>query len=374
MPVVTTRRDPGCLGGAGVLVTFGSMATSRSRGSSGSRGGRTGTVGSNYYNDESPDVILPTPPPGRPGAAERGAARGREGHGQVAARVGAGRSRRLGQRARHGRRTGGGRREGRAGPRRARRRQVRRRGGSPVGRGKSSGRRSKARSPLRRRRRGAGKRAAPPSQNLLIVLTAWLFRAIAMAWLVVAGLVGGIVRRFGRNARDLHPDHKRDGIGLLFLGLAIVFAAAVWARMDNLALDGVYNLTSGFLGDGAFTVPVHARAGRLAVHASPGAEHGEPARGDRLDGPADRRARAVHIAKGMPNLSHGGGWPAVRTAGGLIGYAVSAPLVARGSPHGWRRRCSAWWPASGCSYSLARRCGRCRSGCMSSRSCSATRP
>jgi S-DNA-T family DNA segregation ATPase FtsK/SpoIIIE len=35
----------------------------------------------------------------------------------------------------------------------------------------------------------------------------------------------------------------------------------------------------------------------------------------------------LHIAKGVPTLSHpGGGWPAVRTAGGLVGMAVSWPL------------------------------------------------
>ena len=88
------------------------------------------------------------------------------------------------------------------------------------------------------------------------MLTAWLFRALAMAWLLVAGVVGGIVRRFGRNARDLPADHKRDGLGLVFFGLAIVFAAAVWARMHNLAFEGVYTLTSSVMGEGAFTVPV----------------------------------------------------------------------------------------------------------------------
>src|SRR6185437_15077708 len=43
--------SPGYFGGSGVLVTFGTMATSRSRGASGSRSGRTSTVGSDYYND-----------------------------------------------------------------------------------------------------------------------------------------------------------------------------------------------------------------------------------------------------------------------------------------------------------------------------------
>ena len=44
--------------------------------------------------------------------------------------------------------------------------------------------------------------------------------------------------------------------------------------------------------------PGAARAARLAVHASPGAERGDPARGDRLGGPAHRRARAVQYRQG----------------------------------------------------------------------------
>jgi S-DNA-T family DNA segregation ATPase FtsK/SpoIIIE len=159
------------------------------------------------------------------------------------------------------------------------------------------------------------------------VLTAWLFRAIGMAWLLVAGIVGGIVRRFGRNARELHPDHKRDGLGLVFLGLAIVFAAAVWARMHNTAFEGIYTLTSSVVGDGAFAVPImFGLVGwRFMRHpdrnaALPPAEIGWTALMAGALG-------LLHLAKGVPTLSHrGGGWPAVRTAGGLVGMATSWPL------------------------------------------------
>ena len=162
---------------------------------------------------------------------------------------------------------------------------------------------------------------------MLIVLTGWLFRAIAMVWLLVAGVVGGIVRRFGRNARELHPDHKRDGLGLAFMGLAIIFAAAVWARMPNRAFEGLYTLTSSVMGDGAFTVPV-----MLALVGWRFMRH--PDRNEALP-PAEIGWTALmagalglfHIAKGVPTLSHaGGGWPAVRTAGGLVGMAASWPL------------------------------------------------
>jgi hypothetical protein len=159
------------------------------------------------------------------------------------------------------------------------------------------------------------------------MLTVWLFRAIGMAWMLVAGIVGGLVRRFGRNARDLHPDHKRDGLGLIFFGLAIVFAAAVWARMQNTAFEGIYTLTSSVVGEGAFTVPIifGLIGWRFMRHpdrnaAVPPAEIGWTALMMGTLG-------LLHIAKGVPTLSHrGGGWPAVRTAGGLVGMVASWPL------------------------------------------------
>jgi DNA segregation ATPase FtsK/SpoIIIE, S-DNA-T family len=287
------------------------MATSRSRGASGSRGGRTGTVGSGYHHDESPDVILPTPPPGgaRGGGARRGTGGGKAsgtGSGRTKASAAGGRS--------------AGSARGKGGARAAKTGSTR---GTASGRGKQAGRAGTT-----GRKGSAGRNAPrPPTSNLLIVLTAWLFRAIGMAWLLVAGVVGGIVRRFGRNARELHPDHQRDGLGLVFLGLAIVFAAAVWARMHNAAFEGIYTLTSSVVGDGSFAVPImFALVGwRFMRHpdrnaALPPAEIGWTALMTGALG-------LLHIAKGVPTLSRlGGGWPAVRTAGGLVGMVASWPL------------------------------------------------
>ena len=302
------------------------MATSRSRGASGSRGGRggrTGTAGSDYYRDEPPDVILPTPPPGsaRGGGARRGTGgtggTGGSGRGKASG-AGAGKSGSGGGRSSGPAGGKGGTRSAKSGSTRA----------AASGRGKQAGR---AGTTGRRgaTRKAAGKKAArnPATSNLLIVLTAWLFRALGMAWLLVAGMVGGLVRRFGRNARELHPDHKRDGLGLVFLGLAIVFAAAVWARMHNTAFEGIYTLTSSVVGEGAFTVPImFALVGwRFMRHpdrnaALPPAEIGWTALMTGALG-------LLHIAKGVPTLSpRGGGWPAVRTAGGLVGMVASWPL------------------------------------------------
>ena len=156
----------------------------------------------------------------------------------------------------------------------------------------------------------------------------WLYRAISQVWLLIALVVGSTVRRFGRNARELEAHHRRDGIGLFFLGLAIVFAGSIWARMDNLAGQGIYGLTSSVVGEGAFTIPV-----LLALVGWRFFRH--PDRNSALP-PAEIGWTALlvgglglfSIAKGVPTLAHAdGGWPGVKTAGGLIGLVASWPLA-----------------------------------------------
>jgi DNA segregation ATPase FtsK/SpoIIIE, S-DNA-T family len=159
-----------------------------------------------------------------------------------------------------------------------------------------------------------------------VILGGWIFRTVAAGWMVLAAAMGLTVRRMGRGARDLHPDHRRDGAGLFCLGLAIVFVAAVWVRMDNPVGRGIYDLASGALGEGAFTIPILlALLGwRFMRHPDRNSETSRVSIGGvaLLIGALG----LIHIAKGTPHPSNGAA--AIRGAGGLIGYAVSGPLVA----------------------------------------------
>ena len=161
-----------------------------------------------------------------------------------------------------------------------------------------------------------------------MILARWVYRAVCQVWLLIAWAVGSTVRRFGRNARELEADHRRDGVGLFCLGLAIVFAGSIWARMDNLAGQGIYTLTSSVVGEGAFAIPVlFALLGwRFFRH---------PDRNSALP-PAEIGWTALlvgglglfSIARGVPTLEHaGGGWPAVKTAGGFVGMVAAWPLA-----------------------------------------------
>src|SRR5580692_245587 len=159
----------------------------------------------------------------------------------------------------------------------------------------------------------------------VVILIGWIGRVIAGAWMVVAGALGFAVRSVGRGARDLEPHHRRDGVGLLTLGVAIVLAGGLWLRMSNAVGRGIYQAVTGGVGALAFLAPVLVAllAWRFLRH---------PDRNQ-----ATRRAAIgwtalllglsglLEIAKGSPRPS--GGAAMIRKAGGYIGYGVGGPLA-----------------------------------------------
>ena len=158
-----------------------------------------------------------------------------------------------------------------------------------------------------------------------MILIGWIGRVISGAWMVVAGALGFAVRSVGRGARDLEPHHRRDGVGLLTLGVAIVLAGGLWLRMSNAVGRGIYQAVTGGVGALAFLAPVLVAllAWRFLRH---------PDRNQ-----ATRRAAIgwtalllglsglLEIAKGSPRPS--GGSAMIRKAGGYIGYGVGGPLA-----------------------------------------------
>jgi DNA segregation ATPase FtsK/SpoIIIE, S-DNA-T family len=158
-----------------------------------------------------------------------------------------------------------------------------------------------------------------------VILIGWIGRVLQAVWMALAGAVGWAARSIGRGARDVEPHHRRDGIGLLTLGLAIVLAASVWVRMDNTAGHGIQQAITGGIGSLAFLAPVLAAllAWRFLRH---------PDRNQ-----ATRRAAIgwtalllglcglLEIAKGSPRPSDGAA--VLRKAGGFVGYGVGGPLA-----------------------------------------------
>jgi hypothetical protein len=158
-----------------------------------------------------------------------------------------------------------------------------------------------------------------------VILAGWVVSVIAAIWMGLAHTVGTLFRALGRSARDLDPLHRRDGLGLTALIAAIVAAVATWWHPAG----PLKPVTTGLLtlfGSGTWTIPMllGLLAWRFLRHPDSNADTARMVIGwtALLVGALG----LLHIASGTPELS--AGLKAVRSAGGVVGFAVSAPLVA----------------------------------------------
>ncbi len=198
---------------------------------------------------------------------------------------------------------------------------------SARGRSRSSGRgRGTSTSRSGNRGRSTGRRYAKPAPptNPFVILAGWLVSLIYTVWMALAHTVGAVCRALGRSARDLDPLHRRDGIGLTALIAAIVAAVATWWHATG-PIKPLGTALVNLLGAGSWTVPILlALLGwRFLRHPDKNADTARMVIGwtALLVGALG----LLHVASGTPGLS--GGLGRIRSAGGLIGYAASAPLV-----------------------------------------------
>ena len=148
--------------------------------------------------------------------------------------------------------------------------------------------------------------------------------------MAVAGTVGFAARGVGRGARDLDPHHRRDGLGLLTLGVAIVLGASLWGRMGNAVGRAIHTVAVDAFGSLSWVFPVLAvlLAWRFLRHPDRNSETVRASIGwtALLLGVLGM----IHIAKGTPHPSDGA--RAIHLAGGYVGYAVSGPLASALTP------------------------------------------
>src|SRR5256714_8433779 len=86
-----------------------------------------------------------------------------------------------------------------------------------------------------------------------------LGRVLTLLWMGLAHGVGWLVRAVGRraaDARELDPEHRRDGAGLLVLGIAVLLAAGVWFGAGGVFGSYVALVLRLFVGRVAGALPV----------------------------------------------------------------------------------------------------------------------
>ncbi|MFD0295962.1 DNA translocase FtsK [Streptomyces sp. NPDC059616] len=169
----------------------------------------------------------------------------------------------------------------------------------------------------------AAKKAAPPKPAPSP--TGGVYRLARAVWLGTAHAVGAAFRGVGRGAKGLDPAHRKDGVALLLLGLALVVAAGTWSNLRGPVGDLVEMLVTGAFGRLDLLVPIllGAIAVRLIRYPEKPEANGRIVIG--LSALVIGVLGQVHIACGSPGREDG--TTAMQNAGGLIGWAASKPLI-----------------------------------------------
>ncbi len=144
--------------------------------------------------------------------------------------------------------------------------------------------------------------------------------------MAIAHGLGATARSIGRSARDLEPEHRRDGVGLVLFGLAVVTAAAVWWQLPGAVMEVTRTIAAGSVGKVGWFLP-------LVLVLIGWRNMRDPVR----NGPAGRQVIGwaalafcvlgiVHIGNGNPQPVSGDTDP-LETAGGAVGFVVSNLLL-----------------------------------------------
>ncbi|MEU2348594.1 DNA translocase FtsK [Modestobacter sp. NPDC049651] len=150
-------------------------------------------------------------------------------------------------------------------------------------------------------------------------------RAAASTWGLLARGVGSLARSVARPAgsEPLAPEHRRDGVGLAVLALAIIIGASTWTSRIGPFGDAVTRGVHAVIGALVVVLPVALLFVALRLLRHPPRPE---ARGRLVIGWACVLAAVVGIAHAVgPHAQPGQG----RTgAGGFAGWAVGSPLIA----------------------------------------------
>jgi S-DNA-T family DNA segregation ATPase FtsK/SpoIIIE len=140
-----------------------------------------------------------------------------------------------------------------------------------------------------------------------------------------AHLVGGSARRVGQGARDLDPAHRRDGAAFALLGLAVVVAAREWFSLSGAAGQWIDWAVAGAFGVLGAALPLVLAwfAVRLMRHPERTAANGRIGIG--ITAVAVAVAGLVHLGRDRPGTDD---WPALRAAGGIVGWVAGTPMAA----------------------------------------------
>ncbi len=224
---------------------------------------------------------------------------------------------------------------------------------SSSARGRKSTTRPATRRPAARSRKGS---ARTRSGGLPLPL-----RAVQSTWMGLAHATGAVARKVGDTGRDLEPEHRRDGLGLLLIALAVVVAAREWWGMPGAVGTVVHAVVAGTFGKIGYAVPLVLLAFGIRMLRAPQEDAATSRAAVGTTALAFAACGLAHVSAGIPTPARGR-----RRA-----CAPPAASSASSPPARSRRPCRSTAPCrccscsacSGCSSSPRPRCTRCPTGC-----------
>ncbi len=142
----------------------------------------------------------------------------------------------------------------------------------------------------------------------------------------IATVAGGTARSVSGGDEDLEREHRRDGLGLVLISLALVIALREWWGLSGPVGGAIHAVAAGTFGRVALALPVVLFVFGLRMMRAP-REHVVH---HRLVVACIALAMAAcgltHLASGSPDYAEG--QPALQAAGGVVGFVVAAPVTA----------------------------------------------
>jgi S-DNA-T family DNA segregation ATPase FtsK/SpoIIIE len=167
----------------------------------------------------------------------------------------------------------------------------------------------------------AKKKSAKKASGLLSAIATGL----GFIWSAIAKALGASIRFITRGAKDLEPEHRRDGIGLILLIVALIAAATSWMQLDNAFGRAAYAFFYGGFGRVAILTPILFGYFAVRLFRTP---QDKGATGRITIGSLLLVLSSTGLIHILNPSSINTGATAMREGGGWIGYGVSTPLVA----------------------------------------------
>jgi S-DNA-T family DNA segregation ATPase FtsK/SpoIIIE len=142
----------------------------------------------------------------------------------------------------------------------------------------------------------------------------------------VSHVAGGAVRRLGHSARQLEPEHRRDGIGFALIASAIVVAAREWWGLQGRVGDVIHAVVAGTMGRVAYALPLVLLLLGLRLLRRPDDSRGTNRVTIGVTALTFAAAGLVHLSAGIPTPPDGA--VRMRGAGGIVGFLASSPVAA----------------------------------------------